>query len=67
MRELGWALGKDVLEKANVHASEYSWVGSEFDFVIENDGTVDDLFNGIKQVLSKSQEQDHLDAIPDLL
>jgi hypothetical protein len=67
MRELGWALGKDVLEKANVHASEYSWVGSEFDFVIENDGTVDDLFNGIKQVLSKSQEQDHLVAIPDLL
>jgi hypothetical protein len=66
MRELGWALGKDVLEKANVHASEYSWVGSKFDYVIENDGTVDDLFNSIKQVLSKSQEQDRLDAILDL-
>jgi hypothetical protein len=51
MRAVGWALGRDVLEQYNVHASEYSWVGSKFDYVLENDSTVDDLFNKIEEVL----------------
>lgn len=50
-RRIGWALGQGALEKANVHASEYSWVGSKFDVVIENDGTVDDLYTQLEQVL----------------
>jgi hypothetical protein len=51
MRAMGWALGRDELERHQVHASEYSWVGSKFDHVLENDGTVDDLFNKIEEVL----------------
>lgn len=66
-RRLGWALGKDALDKANVHASEYSWVGSKFDAVIDNNGTVDDLYADIKQLLTKNREQDPLDASQDLL
>ena len=31
------------LAKLKVHASEYSWIGADFDVVIENDGTLDDL------------------------
>lgn len=63
MRKIGWALGKDELEKAGVHASEYSWVGSKFDTVLENDGTLDDLFEQVEGFLvPKSREQDHLDA-----
>ena len=64
MRKIGWALGKDELEKAGVHASEYSWVGSKFDLVLENDGTIDQLYTQIQTFLS-SQEQDPLDAILD--
>ena len=51
MKRIGWALGKDVLEKAGIHASEYSWVGSKFDAVIENDGSVDDLYAKVQAVL----------------
>jgi hypothetical protein len=51
MRKIGWALGRDELEKANIHASEYSWVGSKFDHVVENDGTVDDLYATIEDIL----------------
>jgi hypothetical protein len=51
MKRIGWALGKDVLEKANVHASEYSWVGSKFDHVIENDTTLDDLYTSVEDIL----------------
>ena len=31
------------LEKLKVHASEYSWIGADFDIIIENNGTIDDL------------------------
>ena len=50
-RRIGWALGRDVLEKAKVHASEYSWVGSKFDAVLENDGTLDELYTQLEQAL----------------
>ena len=32
----------------NVHASEWSWVGSKFDRIIENDGSLEQLKNNIK-------------------
>lgn len=51
IKRIGWALGKEVLEKANVHASEYSWVGSKFDYVIDNNGTVDDLYASVEDIL----------------
>jgi hypothetical protein len=40
---LGWALGRHHLENQGIHASEYSWVGSAFDKVIDNDSSVEDL------------------------
>lgn len=66
IKRIGWALGKEVLEKANVHASEYSWVGSKFDVIIENDSTIDELYSQVKQTL-KNQEQDLPVSIQDLL
>lgn len=56
MRSVGWALGRDELERHKVHASEYSWVGSKFDAVLENDGTVDELFQKIEQLLEVGDE-----------
>lgn len=67
MKRIGWAIGKDVLEKANVHASEYSWVGSKFDQVIDNDGTLNDLFEQVEGFLvPKSPAPDPLDSTQDL-
>jgi hypothetical protein len=34
-----------------VHPSEWDWVGSDFNYVIENDGTIDDLGNKVNDVL----------------
>ena len=36
------------MERSNVHASEWHWVGAPFDEVIENDGTLEELENKIK-------------------
>jgi len=35
----------------SVHASEWSWVGSEFDYVISNNGSLQDLYEAIEKQL----------------
>lgn len=54
-KRIGWALGRDTLEKAGVHASEYAWVGTEFDAVLDNNGTIDELFAQIKNLVELDQ------------
>ena len=39
------------LIKRKVHASETSWVGLDFDAVIENNGTLEDLYVSIKDLV----------------
>jgi hypothetical protein len=34
-----------------IHASEWAWVGLDFDLEITNDGTIDDLYGKIKSVI----------------
>jgi hypothetical protein len=50
-----WSTSRAKLEKAGIHASETAWVGTEFDAVLENDGSIDDLFAKVKGLV-----QDHL-------
>ena len=47
-----WALSKTILRRANIHSSETAWVGTEFDNVLDNNGTIDDLFQQIKNLVS---------------
>lgn len=47
-----WALSKTILEKSKIHASETAWVGTEFDFVLDNNGTIEDLFDQVKSLAS---------------
>lgn len=54
-QKIGWAIGKHELEKLGVHASEYSWVGGDIDYVVENDSTIDDLFNQLEGIVLKNQ------------
>jgi hypothetical protein len=42
------------LMKLKIHASETAWVGTKFDAELENNGTIDDLYNSVKNLL-----QDH--------
>ena len=45
-----WAISRAKLERMEIHASEYSWVGGDIDGVITNNGTIDDLYNQIKNL-----------------
>lgn len=49
------------LKRIGIHASETAWVGTEFDHEIDNNGTIDELYNQV-QTLLISQEQDLPDA-----
>lgn len=42
----------DKLKKQGIHPSEFSWVGSEFDFEINNDGDLNDLKNSVFEFIS---------------
>lgn len=54
-----WSLSKMQLDRENVHASEFSWVGNKsIDDEIDNNGSIDDLYNQLR-----SQVEDHLGAI----
>ena len=44
---IGWALGKDALHKAGIHASEYSWAATEFDAIVDNNSTIDHLYKQV--------------------
>lgn len=57
-----WATSKSKLENLGIHASETAWVGTEFDAVLTNDGSIDDLFAKVKDLV-----QGHLASISPLL
>lgn len=52
VRNSMWSLSKNVLDKKNIHASEYSSVGLKYDYIIKNDGTIDDLHIKVNQLLN---------------
>jgi len=39
------------LKSAKIHASEWSWIGHEFDAILDNNGTIEDLYQQIKSLL----------------
>ena len=43
-----WALSKRKLNKLGVHTSEYGWIGTDFDQIIDNNGTLDHLYSQVK-------------------
>ena len=47
-----WSLSKANLDKLKVHASEYSSVGVDYDFYLDNNGTIDDLHKQIESIIN---------------
>jgi hypothetical protein len=43
-QNLSWASNKSVLDNYKVHASETAWAGTEFNHVLNNNGTMDELY-----------------------
>ncbi len=56
-RNMSWAISSERIKKLGIHASETAWVGTDFDAVLENNGSIDDLYNKIRDLVS-----DPLDA-----
>ena len=48
----GHVSSKEVLDQHNVHASEYSSVGLEYDHYIDNNSTIDDLHKQIQSLIN---------------
>ena len=49
-----WALSGRKLEQLGVHDSETAWVGTKFNVVLDNNGTLDDLYQQVMRLV-----QDH--------
>ena len=47
-----WSISKSKLDKARIHASEYSSVGIVYDHVISNNGTIDELHKTVENIVS---------------
>ena len=45
-----WSVSKARLDKLGVHPSEYSWVGTDFDQILDNNGTLDHLYHQVKSL-----------------
>jgi hypothetical protein len=41
----------DYMQQFNVHASEWAWVGTRFDAVVDNNGSVDELYEQLKNLV----------------
>ena len=50
-RNVGWALARDRMDKLNIHASETAWVGTQFDFELDNNGSVDQLYQQVNDLV----------------
>jgi hypothetical protein len=46
-----WATGRTRLERAGIHVSETAWVGTKFDIIIDNNGSIEDLYTNIKNLV----------------
>jgi hypothetical protein len=54
---MSWSVSKSRMEQRKIHASETAWIGKDIDLEIDNNGTIDDLFRQIKNLV-----EDHLVA-----
>jgi hypothetical protein len=43
------------LKMRKIHASETAWVGTEFDLILDNNGTIDDLYTQAKDLVISDQ------------
>ncbi len=54
-RNIAWTVSKLALEKYNIHASETAWIGTNFDAVIDNNSSMDHLYNQVNNLVQDLQ------------
>lgn len=48
---MSWAISKSRMEQRKIHASETAWIGKGIDLEIDNNGTIDELFSQIRNLV----------------
>ena len=48
---LGDPLAREVLHRQNIHVSETAWVGTRFDYELDNNGTIEELYATVKNLV----------------
>ena len=48
-----WSMSKSCLAQAQVHASEYAWAGTNFDAVLDNNSSLDHLYEQVQQLVTQ--------------
>lgn len=61
---IGWALSKAKMEDYKIHPSETSWIGQDFDHIIDNDSSLDQLYQQIDSLLNAVVSPAPRTAIP---
>jgi hypothetical protein len=54
-----WSVSKTKLDRLKIHASEYSSVGLNYDYIIENNDTIDELHNKVAEIVSSQSVSLH--------
>jgi hypothetical protein len=44
------------LDQQGIHSSEYSWAGTQFDYIVENNGSIDSLYRQLNDLLVTDSE-----------
>ena len=50
-KNITWSRSRIALDRYHIHASETAWIGTEFDAVIENNSSLDDLYRQITSLV----------------
>jgi hypothetical protein len=45
------------LKRLKIHASETAWVGTKFDLILDNNGTIDELYTQAADLISKNSQK----------
>lgn len=48
---MSWMISRERLRNLDIHASETSWVGTKFDAVLDNNGSLDHLYSQIRDLV----------------
>jgi hypothetical protein len=48
---MSWSISKLRMEQRGIHASETAWIGKDIDIEIDNNSTIDQLFDQIKNLV----------------
>ena len=50
-KNMSYSISKSNLKRLGIHQSETDWIGSDFDYIVENNGTITDLGNKVNELL----------------